>query len=239
MDQLTRALEPYQHLDPHGWVGVYRFLPLWGGVTALAVGVLMAMFGGRRLFRLVAGPLGAFVGQAWAAPLTVRFGFGAYASQATLASTIILAGAGFVWPPIVVFFAFGVPAGLIGGQLAGHNDWILGFGPGFVLGGALGLVMNRLVGVILSAIVGGWVAVLGLMATLNPFTSLVSRVAGTPITVISLAACVALAGGVYQLFVRPTEEAAKARQVEDALAKRRAKEQKAAEARWNRYVGKE
>lgn len=235
MDQLQSAFEPYRHLDPHGWVGVFRFLPVWGGLVAFAVGVLMLLFGGRQLFRLVAAPLGALIATIWAAPLAARLGFGSSIRQITLISTIVLTGAGLIWPPIVVFFTFGVPAGLIGGQIAGPNDWILGFGPGFFLGGAAGVVMSRIVGSILSAVVGAWLAVLGLMAALNPFVSAVNWLAGSPIAVLSVAGCFALAGAVFQIFVRPSEEEARTRKAENALAKRKAKEQKALEERWEKY----
>lgn len=234
MEQLQQAFEPYRHLDPHGWVGVFRFMPLWGGALAIAVGVLMMLFGGRRLFRLVAAPLGALIATVWAAPLASRLGFGSSVRQITMVATIVLFGAGIIWPPVVVFFAFGIPAGLVGGQLAGPNDWILGFGPGFFLGGALGVVMSRIVGAILSAVIGAWVTVLGLMATLNPFISM-NWLAGSPVAVISVAACFAIAGAVFQIFVRPSEEESKNRKTEAALVKRKAKEQKALEERWAKY----
>jgi hypothetical protein len=128
-----------------------------------------------------------------------------------------------------------VPAGLIGGQLAGDTDWFLGFGPGFFLGGALGVVMHRLVGAILSAALGAWVAVLGLMALLQPVLPAVNWLAANPIFVLSVAACFAIAGGVFQIFVRPSEEEARAKRIEDKLNKRKAREQKALEARWEKY----
>ena len=235
MEQLTSALEPYQRLDPQGWVGAFRFLPLWGGAVALVLGVLMALFGGRRLFRLVAAPLGALIAQIWAATLATHLGFGNNARQIVLGATVVLALAGLAWPPVVVFFAFGVPAGLIGGQLAGNADWFLGFGPGFLLGGGLGVVMHRLVGAILSAALGAWLAVLGLLAVLHPFISAVNWLAANPVFVICVAACFAIAGGVFQIFVRPSEEEARAKRIEGKLNKRKAREQKALEARWEKY----
>lgn len=235
MEQFQNAFEPYRHLDPIGWVGVFRFLPVWGGLVAIVVGVLMLLFGGRQLFRLVAGPLGALIATVWAAPLAARLGFGASIRQITLVATLSLLMAGLLWPPVVVFFAFGVPAGLVGGQIAGPNDWLLGFGPGFFLGGAAGLVMHRLVGSILSAAVGSWLAILGILAALNPFISGVSWLAGNPIAVLSVAACFAVAGAVFQIFVRPSEEEARARRLEKAIAKKKAKEQKATEERWAKY----
>ena len=235
MEQLATALEPYQRFDPTGWVGVFRLIPTWGGALALGIGVLMALFGGRRLFRLVAAPLGALIAQIWAAPLAVHLGFGNNAKQIVIGSTFALAISGLFWPPMVVFFAFGVPAGLIGGQLAGDTDWFLGFGPGFFLGGAMGVVMHRLVGAILSAALGAWVAVLGLMALLRPVVPAVNWLAGSPVFVLAVAACVAIAGGVFQIFVRPSEEQARAKKIEDKLNKRKAREQKALEARWEKY----
>lgn len=235
MEQFQNAFEPYRHLDPIGWIGVFRFLPVWGGLIAIAAGVLMLLFGGRELFRLVAGPLGAIIATVWAGPLAQRLGFGSSLRQITLVATLGLLTAGLIWPPVVVFFAFGVPAGLVGGQIAGPNDWLLGFGPGFFLGGAAGVVMHRIVGSVLSAAVGAWVAILGLLAVLNPFITSIGWLAETPIAVLSVAGCFAVGGAVFQLFLRPTEDEAAARKLEKKIAKRRAIEQKAAEERWAKY----
>ena len=235
MEELQSAFEPYRHLDPVGWVGIFRFLPVWGGLLAVVLGVLMTLFGGRQLFRLVAGPLGALIATVWAAPLANRLGFGASMRQISLVATFALFTAGLAWPPVVVFVAFGVPAGLMGGQLAGPNDWLLGFGPGFFLGGAAGVVLHRPVGAVLSAAVGAWLTVLGLMAALNPFLSAIAWLASNPVAVLSVAGVLAVAGAVYQLFVRPSEEEASARRLEKAIAKKREKEAKAAEARWAKY----
>ncbi len=235
MEQLQRITEPYRHFDPLGWVGVFRFLPVWGGVVAALFGLVMMFFGGRQLFRLVAGPVGALLAMVWAAPLAQRLGFGANARQVALVATIALLGSGLLWPPVVVFFAFGVPAGLLGGQLVGANDWILGFGPGFLLGGAAGLALHRVVGAVLSAAAGAWVLVLGAMAALNPFVGAIGWFASNPVAVLTLAGILGLAGATYQLFVRPSEEDARAQKQERELAKRRAKEQQATEARWAKY----
>lgn len=236
---LQNVFEPYRHFDPLGWVGVFRFLPVWGGLAAALFGLLMLFFGGRQLFRLVAGPLGAAIATVWAAPLAMRLGFSANAKQITLVATIALFGAGVLWPPMVVFFAFGVPAGLLGGQLVGANDWILGFGPAFLLGGAAGLALHRVIGSIFSAAAGAWVLVLGVMAALNPFVGAIGWFAANPVAVLTVAGVLALAGAVYQLFVRPSEEQARAQKQEKELSKRRAKEQKATEERWAKYNNRE
>jgi hypothetical protein len=235
VEQLQSAFEPYRHLDPLGWVGVFRFIPVYGGIAAVVFGVLMMLFGGRQLFRLVAGPLGALIATVWAVPLAQRMGFGANLKQINVVAPIVMTIAGLAWPPAVVFFAFGIPAGLLGGQIAGNNDWLLGFGPGFIVGGAIGVVLHRLVGAILSAAAGAWLTVLGLLAVLNPFVPAAGWLANNPIAVLSVAGCFAIAGGVYQIFVRPSEEQAAERKIERGLAKRKAKEQKALEERWSKH----
>ncbi|MFZ5445443.1 MAG: hypothetical protein ACOZQL_35960 [Myxococcota bacterium] len=234
MEQLQSALEPYRHLDPMGWVGLFRFLPVWGGLVAIAFGAVMMLYGGRQLFRLVAGPLGALIATVWAAPLAARLGFGGSIRQLTLVATIGLFGAGLLWPPAVIFFAFGVPAGLAGGQLAG-SDWLLGFGPGFLVGGAIGVVLHRLLAAIISAVAGAWVAVLGLMAVLNPFVPAIAWLAANPVAVMSVAGVLALAGLVFQLYVRPSEEQAEELKLKRTLEKKKEKERKEVEARWAKY----
>jgi hypothetical protein len=235
VEQLQSAFEPYRHLDPLGWVGVFRFIPVYGGLIAVVLGVLMMLFGGRQLFRMVAGPLGALIAMVWAVPLAQRMGFGANLRQVSVVAPIALFITGLAWPPAVVFFAFGIPAGLIGGQIAGNNDWILGFGPGFFVGGAIGVVMHRLVGAILSAAAGAWLTVLGLLAVMNPFISAAGWLANSPVAVLSVAGCFAIAGAVFQIFVRPSEEQAASDKIERTLAKKKAKEQKALEERWEKY----
>ena len=75
METLQRALEPYRHLDPPGWVGLHVYLPVWAGLLCIAVGLLMALWGGGRLFRVVAGPLGAIIGTVWVGTLAGRLGW--------------------------------------------------------------------------------------------------------------------------------------------------------------------
>lgn len=235
MEQIQSALEPYRHFDPMGWVGVFRFLPVWGGLVAIALGVLMMLFGGRTLFRLVAGPLGALIATVWAVPLAQRLGLHFSLRQVANVTMLGLFVAGLAWPPVVVFFAFGVPAGLLGGELVGANDWILGFGPCFLVGGGIGVVLHRVVGALLSAATGAWLTMLGLLAALSPFAPPVAWFSSNPIAVISLASIFAIAGAVFQIFVRPSEEEAKSRKIEKAINKKKAKEQKALEQRWEKY----
>jgi hypothetical protein len=54
----------------------------------------------------------------------------------------------------------------------------------------------------------------------------------------SVAGCFALAGSVYQLFVRPSPEQAEVQRQEKAQKKQRQKEEKEREKRWEKYTGK-
>lgn len=232
METLLLAFEPYRHVDPPGWVGIYRSAPVPVGVIAALLGVVLLFRGRGTLFRLVAGPLGAVLGATWTQPLLARFGATGNAAQLTSASTVALALLGFAYPPAVMFFAFGIPAGLLTGQLAGPNDWLIGFGPGFLVGGALGVVFYNSVSSVLAAGFGAWLVVEGLMAALAPFTSAVGFFAGNPIPTLSLMGCLALAGGSYQLFVLRSPEEAETLRSERALKKKHEDERKALEQRW-------
>jgi len=238
VENFQNAFEPYRHFDPMGWVGVFHFLPVWAGLVAIVVGALMLLYGGRQLFRLVAGPLGAVIALVWAVPLAQRLGLAVSLRQFANIAALTLFVAGLAWPPAVVFFAFGVPAGLLGGELAGPSDWLLGFGPCFLVGGGIGVVVHRMVGAVLSAAAGAWVLALGLLAALTPFIPPVGWLAANPVAVICVAAIFAIAGAVFQIFVRPSEEEASKRKIEKALEKKKAREQKALEERWGKYKEK-
>lgn len=238
MDTLERAFEHYRHVDPIGWISVYRLLPASAGVGLAVLGAFLILFGGRRLFRLVAGPLGALLAAVWAGTLATRLGFGPVQRQATVVSTFALLGAGFLFPPIVVFLAFGLPVGLLAGQLAGSADWLLGFAPGLMVGGAFGVVLRRQVAALLSSALGAWAIVLGVMAALSPFVSSVGALSRAPGAVLSIAGLFAVAGVVYQLFVRPSPDELEKRKRERATAKRREKETAALEKRWSKQSKK-
>lgn len=238
MDTLERAFEPYRHLDPIGWIGVYRFLPASAGVGLAVLGAFLILFGGRRVFRLVAGPLGALLAAVWAGTLATRLGFGSVQRQATVVSTFALLGAGFLFPPIVVFLAFGLPVGLLAGRLAGPADWLLGFAPGLMVGGAFGVVLRQQVAALLSSALGAWLIVLGVMAALSPFVSSVGALSRAPGAVLSIAGLFTVAGVVYQLFIRPSAYELEKRKRERVTAKRREKETAALEKRWSKQSKK-
>ena len=235
METFLRAIEAYQRFDPAGWVSLFRVFPMWAGGVLILVGVLMMLWGGGKMFRLVAGPLGAGVGFLWAPLLATKLGYPQFANQARIVATIAIGGMGFLFPPAATFFAFGIPLGIMAGETAGVNDWLLGFIPGFIFGGVMAMAAHRYIGAVVSSLVGAWVLVLGLLATLHPFTTLVESVSQQPWGVLIAALLFAIAGCVYQLFVRLSPEASEALKQEKAKAKKKLAEKKAIENRWTNY----
>lgn len=235
METFLRAIEAYQRFDPAGWVALFRIFPVWAGGALMLGGALMTLYGGGRLFRLVAGPIGAAVGFLWAPILATRLGFAPQANQARIVATVGIAGLGLLYPPAAIFFAFGIPCGMVAGEMAGVNDWLLGFIPGFFFGGVLAMAAHRYIGAIVSSLVGAWLLVLGLLAALHPFTSLVDSVSQQPWGVLIAALLFAIAGGVYQLFVRLSPEVREALKQEKRKAKKKLAEAKMIEKRWANY----
>lgn len=237
MEKLLTAFEPYRHVDPAGWVAIFRQVPPPLGGAAVVLGVIMLLFGSGHLFRVVAAPLGAFIGATWSAPLLARFGVKLPEAQVTSVAALALGGAGLVFPPVVIFLAFGVPAGLLGGQLVGPTDWLLGFAPGFLVGGAAGVIFHREVASVLAAAFGAWMLVEGLLAALQGVApGLVGFCASNPVPTLALVGCVAVAGAAYQLFIRPSPEDRARQKLDRAEAKQRAAEQQALEKRWSKYT---
>jgi large-conductance mechanosensitive channel len=235
VETLQKALEPYRHLDMAGWVALYLYLPVWAALLCVVAGVLMLLWGGGKMFRLVAAPLGAAIGAVWVGGMVVKLGFAQAKQAATIVGTVGLFGLGLLFPPGVVFFAFGIPVGLVTGELAGSGDWLLGFAPGFVIGGAVGVVMHKIVGAVLSSAAGAWFLMMGLMAAVRPLTEAVQTLAANPVIVLALAGFLAIGGIVFQLVVAPTEEEAEEAKMQRAREKQRAKERKEVEARWSKF----
>jgi len=237
VESLQRVLEPYRHFDPTGWLGLFRFLPVWAGGLAVVIGVGLLLRGGGVLFRVVAGPFGLIIGQIWVGPLAARLGFSTQQTQISLLASLVLCVLGFVVPASTVFFGFGIPLGLMAANLVGPADWLLGFVPAFIIGGALGVVLERPVSVLLASLAGGWSTLIGLMAALTPFLAgPVERLAALWPAAVSVAACLAMAGFGYQIFVLPPPEEAEKLKREKVLAKRAADEKKALEKRWANYT---
>ena len=234
MEVFLRALEAYQRFDPPGWVSLFRFFPWWAGVLVALLGILMMLFGGGKLFRLIAGPLGAAVGFLWTQMVATKLGYGPQAPQIRIVATIAIGGLGLLLPAGATFFAVGVPIGLVAGEMAG-SDWVLGFIPGFFISGTLAVAAHRYIGAVASSVVGGWLLVIGLLSALRPFTKLVESVAQQPWGVLIAAALFALAGTVYQLLVQLSPEARAAYKAEKAIAKKKLTENKKLEKRWSGY----
>jgi hypothetical protein len=232
---ITQALEAYQRFDPPGWIDVYRLLPWWGGLLAMTLGLVMMTAGNGRLFRLAAAPLGALVALLWAPLLAIKLGYATNAKQITLFSAAALTALGLLFPPGALFFICGAPGGLLGGELAGASDWVLGFLPGFLVAGALGAAMHRVLGAVVSSLGGAWLLVLGLLAAAAPAGSLSASLAGQPWGCLIAAGLFAVAGTVFQLFVRLSPEERARLKDEKRRAKRRREDQKAVEERWANY----
>ncbi|WPB79248.1 hypothetical protein KYC5002_08830 [Archangium violaceum] len=232
MDSYLEALKAYQTFNPAGWVAIYRLMPMWAGIVCCVVGLAMLLFGGGRVFRLVAGPLGALIGLAWTGVLFTKFGM-AMDPRMPTAVAAVLAVLGFLFPPAIIYLGVGVPIGLLGGQIAGPNDFLVGFAPGLILGGLVAAVLHRHVAAIIASLLGGWLLVLGAMAALHQFGGLVSAMASQPWGLIIAAGLFAIAGSVYQIAVRPSPEEEERQLAERQRLKMRQAELKATEKRWS------
>jgi hypothetical protein len=226
------ALDAYQRFDPAGWVAVYSKLPWWGGLFAITAGVVMLLIGNGKLFRLVAAPIGAMVALLWAPMLAIKMGFAPSAQQITTVAAVALGVLGLLFPPGALFFICGAPGGLIAGELVGGSDWMIGFLPGFLVAGALGAAAHRIIGAVASSVTGGWLMVLGLLSLLSPIGTLSASLAGQPYGCLAAGALFAIAGVVFQLFVRLSPEDRARLNGQKRQAKKRRADQKAAEARW-------
>ena len=234
MEGLLQALKAYQTFNPSGWVGIYRLLPMWGGIVCCVAGVTLLLVGGGRLFRVLAGPIGGVLGLLWTQVVVTKLGLPAEMLGGRLPTVIavVLLAMGFLFPPAITFLGLGVPLGLVAGQIAGPQDFLLGFAPGFIIGGLVGALLHRQVSVLVASAVGAWVLVIGALAALHQFGGIVAAVASRPWGVIVAAGLFAVAGAVYQLAVRPSPEQADKERAERERLKQRQAEQRALEKRW-------
>jgi hypothetical protein len=234
VEAFLQALGAYQEFNPQGWVGIYRLMPMWAGIACCALGLVLLLVGGGRAFRLVAGPLGALMGLAWTSVIASKFGMppGSYDPRLPSLVAAALAVVGFLAPPAITFLGVGIPLGLIAGQLAGPEDFLLGFIPVLLVGGVAGAFLNRQVGAVAASAVGAWLLVIGALAALHQFGGLVTAVANQPWGVIIAAALFAIAGSVYQIAVRPSPEEQEKLRAEREQRKIREAEQRRLEKRW-------
>ncbi len=239
MDSYLEALKAYQTFNPAGWVAIYRVLPMWAGIVGCVVGIALLLFGGGRLFRILAGPLGALIGLGWTGVLLTRFDITGMDPRLPTAAASVLAVLGFLFPPAIVYLGVGIPVGLLCGEIAGPGDFLVGFAPGFILGGVVAALLHRQVSAILASLLGAWVLVIGAMAALHQFGGLVNAMASQPWGLIIAAGLFAIAGSVYQIAVRPSPEELERQHAERQRLKMRKAEQKALEKRWSASRGGE
>lgn len=232
----SKAIEAYRSFDPAGWVAAFKLFPMWAGALLIVVGVLFLVFGGGRLFRLVAGPIGAALGYLWTPLIVSKLGIELQPEPLAVAGAAFLGVMGAIFPPGLVFFAVGIPAGLVAGELAG-KDWMLGFAPVCFAAGMFAAFAHRIIASAVSSLVGAWLLVLGMLASLNSFGTVVNMVTQQPWGVIIAAVLFGIAGTVYQLAVRPTPEEAEEAGIARAQAKKKAEDKKALEKRWGKYGG--
>jgi hypothetical protein len=237
MDAYLEALKAYQTFNPAGWVALYRLLPMWAGIVSCVLGLALLLFGGGKLFRVLAGPLGALLGLGWTGVLLAKLNVTGTDPRLPGLVAAGLALLGFVFPPAIVFLGVGIPVGLLGGEIAGPADYLVGFAPGFLLGGVVAAVLHRQVASILASVLGAWLLVIGALAALHQFGGLVSAMASQPWGLIVAAALFAIAGSVYQIAVRPSPEEAERQLAERQKLKARKAEQKALEKRWSASRG--
>ena len=235
MDSYLEALKAYQTFNPAGWVAIYRVMPIWAGIVSFLVGLALLLFGGdTRLFRFMAGPLGLLPGMMWTNLLLGHFGITHTDSRTVAGVAAVLALAGFLFPPAIICLTVGIPLGLLGGEIAGPGDFLVGFAPGVLIGGVLAAVLHRQVSAVIASLLGAWLLVIGSMAALHQFSGLVGAMARQPWGIVIAAGLFAVAGSIYQISVRPSPEEAERQHSERQRLKARMAEQKALEKRWGK-----
>ncbi len=230
---VSAVADAYRQTIPSAWIQTFRLMPAPIGVSCAAVGVLLLLFGGDRAFRAVAPPLGAAMAALWSTAFFERVGLSGLSTHTATVSAIVLATLGLLAPPVVIFVGLAMPSALLAGALVGPNDWLLSALPGFVFGGVLGLIFYRQLCVIVAAMLGSWMLWLGLFAALQNVSPAMVRLSNAPPLVLSIAACTALCGAVFQLFVRKTPELRAQIKLERAQKKKREQEERELQRRWS------
>ncbi|HEY3450690.1 MAG TPA: hypothetical protein VGK67_30315 [Myxococcales bacterium] len=222
-------------LDPSALVNIAKDLPLMVGVALVVAGLVSTLVGGQRyVFRLILTPIAVMAGYTLAPQLAQMVHLSP--KLASYAGAGLLGLGAVIWPPTVLFLAFGALGGSVGGELAGEKDFWVGFIPGFILGGTLALVVSRIVAVLVSAAMGGVMFVLGLL-TLLSFTRLAGLVFSVPTLSLGLAGCIAVTGMAFQFKFAPADDdEARAKKKANKLKdKELAVEAKARDKRFKQY----
>lgn len=219
--------------DATAFVALAKDLPLFLALAMTVAGLITCLLGGRPVvLRLIMTPVAALVAFALAPRAA---GFVHLAPKMASYVAAGLAGlAAAVWPPIVLFVAFGALGATIGGELAGEADYWLGFIPGFLLGGVVAIVVNRIVAVIVSSLIGAALFVLGLLG-LSTYTPLGPMLFGAPVLSLGLTGCVAIAAMAFQFKFTPNEEEAAQRRADKVKDKELKVEDKARAKRFKKY----
>ena len=231
VEAFIQALKAYQKFNPSGWVGIYRLLPMWGGIVLCALGLIMLLVGGGRAFRLVAGPVGALMGLTFTSIIAGKFGL-EIMTPVSPRGGLLLALVGFLFPPAISFLGSRRPAGARCRAAGGPPGLPARLRPALLIGGLVAAILHRVVSSIVASVVGAWLFVIGALAALHQFGGLVAAVANQPWGVIIAAGLFALAGSVYQIAVRPSPEEMEKLRAEKERLKLRKAEQKALEKRW-------
>jgi hypothetical protein len=197
---LRQALQAYQRFDPPGWLSLYRVLPTYVGLLFCLLGAFYLAWGSSRALRLWTVPLGAAVGYL-AGPSFI------HALQIQLPPQVVIWGptlglavVGLLSPPVVLFFAVGVPVGLLAAEMTGRSDAIVALAAGFLVSGVAAVLLWRRLAALGSAAAGAWLLVLGLLSALHallPFLGVLAQ--RTPAAMYAVAAILAVIGAAYQL----------------------------------------
>lgn len=217
-ETFLKLLDKLGKIDPAGidasiLLNVAKELSLPVGVALVVAGIVSALVGGRRLvFRVILAPIAVLAG--WAlGPQLANLAHLSPKLAAYLGAGVLGAGA-VLWPPSIMFLAFGALGGSLGAELAGEKDQWIGFIPGFLLGGSLALIVSRIVAVLVSAAMGGVMFTVGLY-TLLSFTGLANLAFSAPSISLGLAACIAVVGMAFQFKFAPADD-------DEARAKKKA-----------------
>jgi len=232
LQTLSQARLPFA-FDPGRLVALHRKIPLGAGGVLIGAGLLACFFGGGPIaFRFVlAAPLAAG-GWLLGPKLASMLGLAPKMVQPGAAAALGLAA--LAYPPALIFFAFGVAGGLLGGELAGQQDYWLGFLPGFLLAACFSLPLQRFVSMLLASLIGASALTLGLVTVLAN-TRFAGLVTGSPALTVAAALCIAIASLVYQMRFTPTEEEREQRRAERQKEKHLAEDAKQREKRFKAY----
>jgi hypothetical protein len=221
---LSGVIQALSSLDLSAWAAMPRDLPVPAAAVLCVLGLVLCFIGGGRAFRVaLVGPAvlaGYLLAPQLAPVLHLKH------KVAQLGAAGLLGLLSLFYPPAVLFIAGGTGGALLGGELAGPEDYWGGFVPGFLLAGLLSVVAARIVAVVLSALVGAVYFAAGAVA-LSAYTPAAGLVASYPILVAGVALVLAVGGIGYQSLHTPSDEDRRKAKDEKARKKRLEEEDRA------------